>query len=74
MKELSRAGWGFVSVDPHGEVIASVSGAVSRPSPQTSQAGAYSAYVATAQCLVGPTLGYADCEGVVRAHVSPKAV
>eukprot|EP00959_Pyramimonas_sp_CCMP1952_P255749 5342031-Pyramimonas_sp.AAC.1 len=61
VKELSRAGWGFVSAGAQGEVIASVSGAVSRPFPQTSQAGGYSAYSATAQCLEGPAAGHADC-------------
>ena len=74
VKELSRSGWGFVSVDPQGEVIASVSGAVGRPFPQTSQAGEYSGYSAAAQCLDGPTVGYADCDGVVRTHSAPKAV
>ena len=37
-------------------------------------AGEYSAYSASAQCLDGPTMGYADCDGVVRAHATPKTV
>ena len=73
VKELSRAGWSYVSVSDSGQELGHVYAPLASPLPQTAQAGEFGACTAACQNAVAPARGYSDCQNVVELWAGTRA-
>ena len=71
VRDLARAGWAAVALDPLGNVLTVVSGAVPAPLPQTPQAAEYAAITYIAPIMQGEINIFPDCMNVVRDFNRP---
>ncbi len=68
---LQRASVAMVQMDENARRVKTVSLPLWCTLPQTAQASEYAAYSAVAQLLVGDTVIYGDCKGVLDAAAAP---
>ena len=73
IRELNRAAFSVVMVNPSGKAVIKVAAPVWAHLPQTPQAAEYCAYAAAAELAAHGTCVYGDCANVVRDANGPAA-